>query len=603
MKCIRYQSRLLLFCSFVLLTVPLLVTPVHADRSQPLLIPAEPADPPPHMDFQPPPDADEIADFVPPGIELVHSNPGPDQEVVDDLKAGEGQVFAFNDDKIVVVIEDDTFPEHSQILFQEIPVPDQLDNKDALENGRSPVITATHTISTPFETEILSRFQIEVQEADSARAYDELPKPVRLVVDLRQHGFDLEQTGGTYFLAYEDEKQPGQWHEVPVEPHGQTGLISAEVQHFSTWEAGWRPDMWTLQWAPPTNDEFTGSAIYNYPLQLPPGRHNLAPSLALFYSSSALRGLGNRGANSGSVATGWQISDINITRTGVQLKPTGSGYNYPASFRLTLNGKGGRLVAGATSGNSTLYYVEDMPQLRVYNYNGTNYNGSVNSYWVVQTGDGTNYRLGYTADAVTLHSIKGPASNDTTYSDPEIIIWHIDTITDAFGNQINYTYVNHERTTETNPLYLYVKTQNKDLAEISYNFPGRITTLPPAATVTRLRDTSIPASKVIFAYDAQKYLQSVKIYHGGQEIRRYIIQAVTNRIDNNAVGGPKCAMLDSDGSWGGSTYTRVISSITEQGFDNNGNPVSCQPPPLSIKSIGISCGKTPPVCCMNICRP
>ena len=124
MKHTRCQLRLFAVCTIVLmLTVPLLVTPVHAGNGRTISMQAPPADPPPHMDFQPPPDADDITDFVPPGLELVRDNPGQGRQASAHLNAGQGRVFAYNDDKFAAVIEGDTFPGRSRIRFQEITVP------------------------------------------------------------------------------------------------------------------------------------------------------------------------------------------------------------------------------------------------------------------------------------------------------------------------------------------------------------------------------------------------------------------------------------------------------------------------------------------------
>ena len=124
MKHIHRRFYLFIVYAFVLVfTGPMLASPVQAGNSHTANMQGEPADPPPHMNFQPPPDADDITDFVPPGLELVRSNPGQGRQASAHLNAGQGRVFAYNDDKFAAVIEDDTFPGRSQIRFQEIAVP------------------------------------------------------------------------------------------------------------------------------------------------------------------------------------------------------------------------------------------------------------------------------------------------------------------------------------------------------------------------------------------------------------------------------------------------------------------------------------------------
>ena len=557
----QIMSYLLRISAFVLLFL-LVGTPAFTQDS----FPSEPEQPlrgenprgeqderPPRMDWQPPANASRMEDFAPPRATVRRVDSQRDVRTQQGITRNENQLFLFHEDQVGVVIESESFPDGSDLEIKPFTEP-----------------THDHRINIRDEKQRdLIRFQIEAVERSKQRNAT-FEKEVRLVVDLREYGIDLAEEGGTFYLAYEDEKQPGVWIEADIITYDQTGLISTDTNHFSNWEAGWRPDFWTLQWEPPTPDAFTGAAIYSYPLNFPPGRNGLAPTMSLSYSSSALRGAGNRGATFGSIATGWNITDIKIVRTGAKLDLSGQEYEYPDSFRLIINGKGGRLVKGATNSGVVEYAVEDMPQVRVKNYNGTKFlGGSVNSYWVVETGDGTHYRLGYTGDSETHHKIKGPDPGDPDYGPAEIISWHLDTVTDGFGNQINYTYALHDKVTDTNPLYLSIATSNKDISEIQYNFNSRITSLPPAHNVGRLQNSATAATRIEFDY-TNKQMTGVKVFHGGTEMRRYVLDAETHELDNLILGGSSCAGLDSDGSWGGKTYTRIVKSITEQGVDENG---------------------------------
>src|SRR5690606_16736461 len=181
------------------------------------------------------------------------------------------------------------------------------------------------------------------------------------------------------------ETEPGHWVEVPTSLHQPDGLISTETTHFSNWVAGWRPTAWSLDWTPPAVSEFTGAATYSYPIDVPPGRNGLQPSLALSYSSSALNGAIRR-VSMGTIATGWSLSDINITRSKIETE-AGEVPEYRNQFRLNINGTGYRLVQGETNGGRITFYVEDAPQIRVYNYGGLKWNGNVNhhNYWIVRT--------------------------------------------------------------------------------------------------------------------------------------------------------------------------------------------------------------------------
>ena len=519
------------------------------------------------MAFQPAPDADSFAEFVPPGAEqtavatslttttnnaLALLTPAPAVLV----NQSENVAVSFNDDKLGFIIESDTLSAAMSLVlddYQLSAIPMDQEERMSLDSGR------------------LVQFQVEIID-DNGQIFATFPKPVRMVLDLREYGYNLDEVGGYFYLAYADEETPGRWHEVPIQQHGRTGLVSAEVTHFSDWTAGWRPEAWALEWAPPTVSEFTGAATYQYAFDLPPGRNGLQPQVSLSYSSASLRGA-IRQASHGTVATGWSLSDISITRTGI--KNGATAWTYPDSFRLTLNGSGGRLLAGEAENGVTPYYVEDMPGIRVYNYGGRTWNQEQNgnTYWIVQTGDGTHYRLGYTDEAVAYQKTQLNDGNVHT----EITAWHVDTVTDSFGNQINYAYfaaanrpIRYENWGFWCPwggnCWWKVWTYNSQLTEIQYNFTARITALPVAHDVARLgsQPGAQVASRVTLDYDnTERRLSAVHVFHNGSEIHRYLIDAATEPIDNPS----KCDEYNGGGHTTLTTYTRVVHTITAQGYD------------------------------------
>lgn len=347
---------------------------------------------------------------------------------------------------------------------------------------------------------MLQRFQLEVEAGGNPVA--EFDRPVRLVVDLRDLGYDVGD-GGVFFLAYADTANPGEWIEVPITVHQSNGLISAEVTHFSEWTTGWRPEAWTPQWHLPTVAEFSGAAAYSYPFQLPPGRRGLQPQLGLTYNSSALNGA-IREVSYGRVATGWSMNEMSIVRTGVKFNGSGSALDYPDKFRLVLNGAGHELIAGPVNGNMTTFYAKDGPSLRVTNH----IDFSDGGYWIVETGDGTHYRFGYTAGSQT-HQYQ--QLNQDPQTGPKVTAWHVDTITDRFGNQVTYHYDNGVQTNYTETGYWCpwpeggvcehkVWTFDALLQHIDYNFPGRITAVdsgPVPHTVSQLTN---PGTVITFEY-------------------------------------------------------------------------------------------------------
>ncbi|MFQ5433559.1 MAG: LamG-like jellyroll fold domain-containing protein, partial [Anaerolineae bacterium] len=566
------------------LTLPFLVTPARAGNNDLPVRQSGPAAPPPHMAFQPPPDADDITDFIPPGIELTRFNPGEDREVATPLHARRGDVIAFNNDQFAAVIEGETFAERSQIRFRQIRVPRRPPTGSLAGDGRGTVITTT--ISNPPGTEVLARFNIQIREAPHDREVETFAKPTRLVIDLRELTRDLNPIYRDFYLAYQDEADADVWHRVPITVHQEDGLISAEVFHYSNWEAGVKPERWTPSWAPPAVSQFSGAATYSYPIDIPPGRNGLQPAVTLAYNSRMLDGH-IFDFDAGDVAHGWSIAEINVTRIGMELYGIGGGYinmSYPDQFRLILNGTGHELypASGADTTNDDVvrYYAKDAPGLyveRIYDATAPNLDGI---YWIVVTADGTRYRLGREAEAEEWQKInKGGRANIQGHpgnvSPPgesgkvSGIAWHVDTVTDTFGNQITYHYLRNEDAETIYGTQSFTLTTGKTrIAEIKYNYPNQVSTaeLPISDTVNQL--TTTPATRIEFRAQAndnltprefQDPIRSIFVYHGSSNpIREYRITANEDKVDS--VG---CNNYDTVPTSPRRTETRTVSEIRQ----------------------------------------
>jgi hypothetical protein len=337
---------------------------------------------------------------------------------------------------------------------------------------------------------------------------DSFDKPVRIVLDMRSLTENLNPVyEGNFFLAYADENEPGLWHEVPITVHQESGLISAEVTHFSTWVGGSNPERWNPSLVQPTVSEFSGAATYNYPLDIPPGRNGLQPAMALSYNSRALDGAIQK-LEAGDIANGWSLAQVAIMRQGVKVKKYVDLYIYhPDNFSLVLNGVSHVLKPDGNSiTNGTIrFYAKDAPGLKVMRY----YNASLSTdglYWVVTTADGTQYRLGYTADSEEYQEgplwYADPLTNWGKANNRSAIAWNADTVTDPFGNQMQYTYYIRSET-ESIPYYnsgqlksIDVTTRSSRLQAISYNYPNTASPLPATNTVSRL--TTTPATTITF---------------------------------------------------------------------------------------------------------
>ena len=486
---------------FILLYAP--AVPVQGNSTEPTYA-AVPAELPSlaSMAHQPPVNATDLTDFTPSGATVISVTvPLPDGSVTPTVPIsvpvttpfnGLGtNVVNFDQGQVAVVIEENTVAANSELSFQPLAVP-------------AYAITTTNTISDPVDSVRLLHFQLEMIE--NGVMVDDFSKPVRIVLDMRSLTGNLNPVyDGNYFLAYEDENEPGLWHDVPITVHQDSGLISAEVTHFSTWIGGSRPERWSPSFVPPAVSEFSGAATYNYPIEVPPGRHGLQPNVSLSYSSRSLDGA-IQDIEAGDLANGWSLAQISIMRHKVTVKTDGAHlFIYHGNdFSLVLNGVSHRLKTNGDSiADGTIqYYAKDAPGLRVWRY-FDNTLSTDGLYWVVTTADGVQYRLGYTEDSQEYQQGDLWPHNPPTHwgrgSSPwhnrSAIAWNVDTVTDLYGNQMQYQYLTdmETETVEDEDDSLTIKTYRSRLWQISYNYPD-VTSLPVTNDVARL--TSTPATSI-----------------------------------------------------------------------------------------------------------
>lgn len=360
-------------------------------------------DTPPQMAYQPPADADEIRDFAPPGAEIKTLTTELDTKAAAAFDETKNNLVLVGNEQVGVFVEEKTFSEGVSLEFTETEVPKPV----ALPSGDDvkippPPITATNTISNPVGSQDLVRFHLDIVTTAKAELVPAFEKPVRIVLDLRSLTKELNPVYSEFYLAYQDEKDPNTWYEAPIKIYDDDGLFSADVMHFSNWAAGVRPQRWNPSWSPPGVSEFSGAATYSYPIEVPPGRNGLQPSVTLSYSSRGLDGR-IRDSESGPIGDGWSLSEIRIVRVGVELQFNGANpFTYHADkFRMTLNGTGYEIYPSGTPG---VWVVKDAPGIRVTRH----YDSTLSTdglYWVVTTADGTQYRLGYTTDSEEWQSV------------------------------------------------------------------------------------------------------------------------------------------------------------------------------------------------------
>jgi YD repeat-containing protein len=353
------------------------------------------------------------------------------------------------------------------------------------------VVTSTFGIDPKPVSIQDSPFYVSIQAVSVAtgKPIEKFDQPVMLAFDLR--GVPGFERTNRWAVVYQDADNPAIWHPVVLSTLDEKGVVSVDTTHFSDWSAYTEPGAWHYRWNAPTISTFSGAAMYSYPVQVPPGRNGLQPSIDLSYSSSGLDGhLGGVNLDQGPLALGWNIPNIEITRDDPYHYSSGAVYLYHNDrFQLVMNGTGYELVMGAGQDvltSTVRYYAKNGPDLqvwRIYDAADTQTNPD-RFYWYVKTGDGTEYRLGYTPDSESgqirdygLVTVAG----HTGYPGAGVysgIRWRVDTVTDTYGNQIQYTYaVANDQvdsyTGNSGPISTY--TDMRRIAEIRYNFQSLAT--------------------------------------------------------------------------------------------------------------------------------
>ncbi|MEW5720866.1 MAG: SpvB/TcaC N-terminal domain-containing protein, partial [Chloroflexota bacterium] len=167
---------------------------------------------------------------------------------------------------------------------------------------------------------------------------------------------------------------------------------------------------------------FLGSAVTDYPIEVPPGRNGLAPKLGLSYSSAATDMMGHL-QQASFVGAGWSFSTSYIAR---DVRDT-----YDSSddvFTLVLNGVGNALVQDNQV--ATTYHTWSEQYWRI-TYDPTN------DRWIVTTTDGTQFQFGYTSAsrAKLWRRDSGGQEKEETYT------WWLEKVVDTHSNEIAYSYL------------------------------------------------------------------------------------------------------------------------------------------------------------------
>ncbi|MES2778348.1 MAG: FG-GAP-like repeat-containing protein [Bacteroidota bacterium] len=177
----------------------------------------------------------------------------------------------------------------------------------------------------------------------------------------------------------------------------------------------------------------SGAVSYEIPIPLPPGTHNMAPSISLVYNSQSGNGI---------AGYGWDISGLSsINRQGKTNYYDHKNKSYPITWtyndRFALDGK--RLLLKESDNDNygltqTVYVTESDP-FTVITAMGSF--GQAPSWFKVVNKDGLEMEYGNTADNTNAKFL--------TEDGNSVISWRINKIKDVNGNYILFKYINNDR--------------------------------------------------------------------------------------------------------------------------------------------------------------
>jgi hypothetical protein len=247
----------------------------------------------------------------------------------------------------------------------------------------------------------------------------------------------------------------------------------------------------------------SGAASYQIPLKLPPGVANMAPKLALSYSSQR----GN-----GMFGMGWSLSGLSsITRCAATRAQDGAkgGVNLDANDKFCLDGQRLMLVPGTgTYGTAGSEYRTEIDSFSKIVANGSA--GSGPASFTVKTKSGLTMEYGNTADS-RIEAVKINAN--ATWTSGTARAWAQNKITDLAGNYLTATY---DEDTVNGTYYP---------ARIDYT--GNATSVPllPSASVRFVTDTSrldaISGFSAGAVFRSTKRVNAIRTYVGATMVKEY----------------------------------------------------------------------------------
>jgi RHS repeat-associated protein len=233
----------------------------------------------------------------------------------------------------------------------------------------------------------------------------------------------------------------------------------------------------------------SGDFNWSYPFRVPPAVGGPAPSLALQYSSGSVDGrVASTNSQPSWIGEGHSLNAGFIERRYIPCADDQSGGNNTVktgdlcwktdNATISFGSRSGEIIKDSTTGK---WRLENDDASRIERFTtGTN-NDNDKEYWVLTTGDGTQYFFGvgkrYSTDTVATNSTwtvpvfgnqTGEPCRQTTFATSwcnQAWRWNLDYVKDPRGNTATYFY-----TTETNRYG-----RNNNTASASYDRGGYLT--------------------------------------------------------------------------------------------------------------------------------
>jgi len=246
----------------------------------------------------------------------------------------------------------------------------------------------------------------------------------------------------------------------------------------------------------PPQADASGSARLRYPIETPPGRNGIQPSLAVTYDSERVNG-------NGWLGVGWDVSLSSVeidTRFGVP--------RYDGSETYLLDG--GALVP---IGNN-LYQRRVEGRFDRVERKGS---GPSDYHWEVTDKSGTRFTYGANANG-TANSRLADARTD--HQPGKIFRWYLERVEDPFGNFMNVSYV--QDTFTKGDTFTQVYPQQID-------YTGGNALAPPYHVLFKLDDGSTRPDVSIsgrpgFPTATRRRLVEIDVNLGGTPVRAYTFE-------------------------------------------------------------------------------